>query len=541
MVKSCPAATRFRFLTALCVVAGPALLASCGDGGSSGSAAGVSSSSSGGSSVSTTTWVADKFAASSSFAEQCAKPRSGVDTLSGKNYTDVQGTALDEKNWLRSWTNELYLWYDEVVDQDPASFTSDSSYFDVLKTKGLSASGALKDRFHFTYATTTWEQLSESGIEAGYGATFTITAATPPRSAVVAYTEPGSPATNAPANLVRGTQLLSIDGVDLVTADDQASIDTLNAGLSPQTIGESHTFTVQDPGATSARTITLVSASVTTTPVQDVQTIATSTGKVGYFLFTDHIATAESELISAFNTLKAAAVTDLVLDIRYNGGGYLDIASEVAYMIAGPAATTGQTFELTQFNSKHTTTNPITGQSIQPVDFHATSQGFSTTAGQALPTLNLSRVYLITGAGTCSASESIINSLQGVNVQVVLVGATTCGKPYGFYPADNCAVTYFSIQFRGVNAKNFGDYSDGFRPANSTSTAGVAVPGCAVADDFTHALGDASERRLASALSYRASGVCPVPPASVAPQSARATNGDGTVIKSLWRSNRIYR
>lgn len=191
---------------------------------------------------------------------------------------------------------------------------------------------------------------------------------------------------------------------------------------------------------------------------------------------------------------------DLVLDIRYNGGGYLDIASEVAYMIAGPTPTAGQTFELDQFNSKNPTVNPVTQDAITPLGFHTTTQGFSLPAGQALPSLNLARVFVLTGGSTCSASEAIINSLQGVNVQVIQIGSTTCGKPYGFYPADNCAVTYFSIQFQGVNAKNFGDYPDGFTPQNTVATEGVLVPGCSVADDFTHTLGDPAEGRLGAEL-----------------------------------------
>ncbi len=167
----------------------------------------------------------------------------------------------------------------------------------------------------------------------------------------------GSPATTAPANLSRGAQILSVDGVDLVNAADQADVDTLNAGLSPQTVGESHLFSVLDAGAAAPRSVTLVSADVTETPVQNVETIPTAAGTVGYLLFNDHIATAESELVAAFGQLQSAGVHDLVLDIRYNGGGYLDIASEVAYMIAGPAPTAGQTFELDQFNSKYPAVN----------------------------------------------------------------------------------------------------------------------------------------------------------------------------------------
>jgi carboxyl-terminal processing protease len=493
-------------------------------------------------------WVQGQFAPESTFQAQCVNPRTGIDPGTQKPYPDKQGNLLDELNWLRSWTNDLYLWFDEVPDQNPQNFATDASYFAVLKTTAVTTSGNPKDKFHFTYATSTWESLSQSGVEAGYGANFVIIASTPPRNVVVAYTEPGSAAASAPASLVRGTKLLDVDGVDLVNANDQASVNALNAGLFPQSVGESHTFTVQDPGASSSRSVTLVSANVTTTPVQAVHTITSPGGElVGYMLFNDHLATAESELVAAFTQLQQAGVHDLILDIRYNGGGYLDIASEVAYMIAGPTPTTGQTFELTQFNSKYPTVDPATGMTIAPVGFHTTTQGFSLDAGQALPTLNLQRVFVLTTSSTCSASESIINSLQGVNIQVIQVGSTTCGKPYGFYPADNCGVTYFSIQFQGVNAKNFGNYPDGFTPQNTLTTQGVPVPGCSVADDFTHALGDSAEGLLASALSYQATGVCPVPPSGFAPEPPLSQGAyvppkaDGQVVKSVWQSNRIQR
>ncbi len=453
------------------------------------------------------------FQPESNFVNKCAVPRTGTDPFTNAAYPDKAGTTLDENNWLRSWTNDLYLWFDEVTDQNPSLFTTTASYFDVLKTMAKTASGADEDKFHFTYKTSDWESLSQSGVQAGYGAQWVLLAVTPPRQAVVAFTEPGSPATTAPTNLARGAQVLQIDGVDLVNDNTQAGVDTLNAGLFPATVGESHTFVVQDAGSATTRTITMVSANVTSHPVQNVTTIPTAGGgTAGYMLFNDHLATSEAALVSAFTTLQAAGVTDLVLDIRYNGGGYLDIASEVAYMIAGPGPTAGMTFELTQFNSKHPTVDPVAGGTITPTPFLSTTQGFSTTAGQALPHLDLPRVFVLTSGDTCSASESIINSLSGIGVVVVQVGSTTCGKPYGFYPQDNCGTTYFSIEFRGVNAMNFGDYTDGFSPQNDPTPTNAVLPGCSVADDFNHQLGDPAEGRLAAALNYIATpGTCPTP------------------------------
>ena len=511
-----------------------ASLAACGGGGGGYGGGSSGGSSSGGGDG----WVAGVYQPSAHFAALCQNPRSGTDPATGRPYPDKQGSTLDENSFLRSWTNELYLWYSEVPDLDPGTYSTTSAYFAVLKTSATTSTGQPKDRFHFTYPTSQWEQLSGSGVDIGYGVSWDIVAATPPRQVYAAYVWPGDAA--ATAGIARGWLVLSIDGADMVNANDQASINTLNAGLSPASAGESHTFQFQDAmGAT--QSVTLQSADVTETPVPLVTTLAGGTGTVGYILFNDHIATSELELINAITQLQTAKITDLVLDIRYNGGGYLDIASELAYMIAGPGPTSGEAFDAQTFNTKYPTTNPVTGQPLTPTPFHTTAQGFSgPPAGTALPYLGLSRVFVLTGPGTCSASEAIMNGLNGVNVQVIQIGSTTCGKPYGFYPQDNCGTTYFSIEFQGNNAKGFGDYPDGFSPQNSTTLTSAVLPGCSVADDFTHALGDPTEGRLAAALSYSTSQSCPTPPTGIAPPTPAALEHEAVHL-SPWRENRIMR
>jgi carboxyl-terminal processing protease len=490
-------------------LAGLAVLCGCGGGGSS--------ASTGGSGNSGPTWTQGVYQPAANFAALCVTPRTGTDPYNNNQpYPDRQGSTLDENFWLRSWTHQLYLWYDEVQDVNPAAYTT-ADYFQLMKTTQTTASGAPKDRFHFTYPSATWEQLSQAGVEVGYGLQWEINNSANPPTVTIAYLQPASslPAATVSANLVRGEAVLAVDGVYLGSASTQTSVNLINAGLNPASAGEQHTFVVQDPGASASRTVTLQAAAVTSTPVLIEKTLTGPTGAtVGYILYNDQVETAESELINAINDLKSKGVTDLVLDLRYDGGGLLDLASELGYMIGGNQ-TAGQTFEMQQFNNQYPTTNPVTGQAITPTLFHTTTQGFSTTAGQALPTLNLTRVAVITGQDTCSASESIINSLQGVGITVYQIGSKTCGKPYGFYPQDNCGTTYFSIEFQGVNAKGFGDYGDGFSPANTTPAAGVSVPGCSVADDFGHALGDPTESRLATALAYLANpqaATCPSPP-----------------------------
>ena len=527
------------FFTGLMFVAG-LVTPGCGGGGGGGGGVVPQPPPGGGSG-----WQPGVFLDAATFENQCANPRNGINPATNQPFVDVQGRTVDENNFLRSLSDDTYLWYDEIVDQDPGLFNDPLVYFDELKTMATTPSGNPKDRFHFTLPTDEWFQLAQSGVLAGYGATWVLISSFPPREVVVGYTEPNSPATSAAVNLARGARVLSVDGVN-IDANTQAGVDALNAGLFPDGPGETHTFEIQDLGAAGSRMITMTSANVTFVPVQNVSVVDTLSGRVGYLLFNDHVATAEQALIDAVNQLNAGqGIDDLVVDIRYNGGGFLDIANEFAYMIAGAGPTAGRGFEELQFNDKHPATNPITGEPLQPRPFHTTSLGFSAPAGQPLPTLDLFRVFVLTGPGTCSASESFINGLRGVDVEVIQVGSTTCGKPYGFYPVDNCGTTYFTTQFRLVNAKNFGAYTDGFSPANTAQNAGTVIPGCSIADDFTAQLGDPTESRFAAALAYRDMQGCPAPTgmALLNSGSPRAPLHavDGVVVKSPWLTNRILR
>ncbi|MEM7366827.1 MAG: S41 family peptidase [Pseudomonadota bacterium] len=315
-------------------------------------------------------------------------------------------------------------------------------------------------------------------------------------------------------------------------------VDTLNNGLFPSAAGESHEFTIQDLGSSSSRTVTLTAQVVTATQVQNVTTIDTDTGKVGYMYFDDHNDPAEQLLIDAFTELRDAEVTDLVLDLRYNPGGLVGIASEVAYMIAGRERTIGKTFTQFEYNDKYTDFDPFTGSPNTPIPFVSTSIGYSATPNVALPQLNLDRVFVLTTADTCSASELIMNALRGIDVEVILIGRTTCGKPYGFVPEDNCGTTYFSIQFRGINAKGFGDYGDGLSPS-SNPVNDDQLPGCSVADDLSNALGDPNEGLFSAALYYRENGSCPSTTARPRPGTSHLRTVDGEIIRMPWES--IYR
>lgn len=514
-------------------------LAACGGGGDDG----------GGGPPGGITYTPGVFQAASTFADRCENPRFGIDPWTSLPWRDRAGTPLHEKHFLRSWTNNLYLWFNEVPDSDPFNTGGTAGgvleYFDLLKTTALTSSGRPKDNFHFTYDTEEYRDLASGGIVLGYGISWAVLDPyAPDREVIVELVQAGTQA--AGAGVLRGARLIRIDTINVVTNNTQAGVDYINEALFQPQPGASYTMEFRDRGSSSTRTATLTATQVSFDAVPTWDTYQVGGDTVGYILFNDHSAIAEGQLIEAVDALADEQIDELVLDLRYNGGGYLDIASELAYMIAGPGVTAGRTFELLQFNSKHPTLHPLSGSPIAPVPFHATTQDFSIDEGEPLPYLGLDRVYVLTSGLTCSASESLINGLRGVGIEVYQIGADTCGKPYGFYPHDNCGTTYFSIQFRGVNDIGFGDYAEGFSATRVGGPPLANLPGCAANDDLTRDLGDPLEGQLAAGLSYLNTGACPpvipkmeksTPPLSMAEEAIAVR----APPRLPWRDNRIVR
>ncbi len=426
------------------------------------------------------------FGAGAGMKNFCEVPRSGISPRTGAAYPDVPGTRINEKDWIRYWVDASYLWYREVPSPSTLNSESVTDYFRKLKTPTLAFSGGAKDRFSFSTSTANVDN-QDAGITFGYGIDWSAVRSSPPREWVAAVVDPGSPADIA--GVRRGDKIVSIDGVDFVSGANTA---VLNRGLFPPAVGETHTFVLRGTNGLN-RTVSLTSASLPLISVPTSGVITTPTGKVGYIAFTTfNSLTAEKAIADAIAGLAPQGISDLVLDLRYNGGGYLFISSQLGYMIAGASRTSGKKFEQLLTNDK----KPFGEDEAFP--FYNVGSGFAggLAQGQPLPSLNLGRVFILTSEGSCSASESLINGLRGIDVNVILIGDTTCGKPYGFSGFDNCGTTYFPIQFTGVNNKGQGDFVNGFAPT------------CSVSDDLTKQLGDPTEKQLAAALSYRANGRC---------------------------------
>jgi carboxyl-terminal processing protease len=514
-----PLRTAIRFGLISLVLAG---LAACGGGGDSSSARFA------GSELITTSESVEP-----SNANRCAAPRSGP------NIKDQLGSLDNEKAWVRALMDKTYLWYDQIpLNVNAADFTAASkgsnykaldSYFKALKTKGTTTpSGRLVDQFSFTVSETELTN-QQGGVSSGYGMRLAVASSFPPRDYRVLYVEKNSPAEIA--GIARGDRIMTVDGVDLINEASSTGITTLNNGLFPVVSSKTTQFGLQAPGATTIRIATATSSvNIAVNPVAITKTFSVSTSagtkNVGYLMLNSFgVNTAEIQLFNAINQLKAANITELVLDLRYNGGGYLAISSQLSWMIGG-ASLQGKVFERTVCNNK----NPFSFCN-EADPFLQTSVGFSMGANQPLPQLGLSRVFVLTTGSTCSASESVINALDPF-LQVIRIGNTTCGKPYGFQYFSNCGTSYAAMHFKGENAVGFGNYADGF------------MPNCSVDDDLSKLLGNPAEGMLSAALGYVQSGSCPaLNSQKIASRSADglASTGEFKIIRSPLEEQRWYK
>lgn len=415
-----------------------------------------------------------------------------------------QCTIPNQKSFARAHLDDVYLWYAEINHTPAEAYSNAEDYFkSLLVTR--------KDRFSYSQAQTQVTNFFQAGEEIGYGFNFIVD----DNKLLLSYIDPSSPAEKE--KISRGAEILAIDGTPVW----QLSRKVRNDALFPKELGESHQFEILPHGAKVSRQITLTSKVIFKHAVQTTKIIEHAGRKFAYLQFNQHNRNAEGELLFFMMQFQNEGVQDLILDMRYNRGGYLYVASSMASMIAGPQVD-GKIFEKLLYSDKHIQKNYAASSTIF---FPKTSNDNTVT----LPRLNLPRVFVLTGPSTCSASEAIINGLTPF-MEVILIGNKTCGKPYGFSQRSFCGTSYFAIEFTGVNDKGFGDYADGFQPT------------CVVADDFEHALGEKDERLLASALHYAQTGACPRQVARAASKGAVTTSKPNTPAYQIdqdWRNQRL--
>ena len=218
------------------------------------------------------------------------------------------------------------------------------------------------------------------------------------------------------------------------------------------------------------KTVALTKTVLDENPILVNTVITSGSKKIGYLMYNGFYSNYDNKLNEAFGTLKSQGITDLVLDLRYNGGGSVTTATRLASMITG--SFTGQVFSKQQWNAKiesyYATNNP---ESLK--DFFVDKIGST-----PINSLNLTKIYILTSRSSASASELVINGLKPY-MNVVQIGDITVGKNVGsvtLYDSPtfgkdkrnpNHRYAMQPIVLKIVNSVGFGDYQSGLTPTFS--------------------------------------------------------------------------
>ena len=436
-----------------------AMLASCGDGGSGSGGGGI---------------------AVSPTPAPTATP-----TPTPTPTPTVAGCSVRERqDWALGRLNEWYLFPSLMnTAANPASFSDVQGYIDAVVAPARAAS---RDRF-FTHITSIAAENAffSSGSSAGFGIRLSYDSAG--RRLFVMEAFEGAPA--LAAGLDRGVEITAI-GTSAATIQTVTSLfaaggsQAVSDALGPSTAGTSRVLRIVASGATSEVTVT--KADYALTPVSaryGAKVLLDGSKRVGYLNLRTFIDTADPALRSAFASFKAQGVTELIIDLRYNGGGLISIADLFGDLLGGGRA--GQVFDFTTFRPEKAAQN--------------TQKNFFTQPETIAP----SKIAFIGTGGTASASELVMNAMRPyLGTSQALVGSNTFGKPVGQIALDRsqCDDRLRVVAFRGENANRQGDYYTGL--------ASVMERTCAASDDFTRPLGDAAEASTKAALDFLGGRTC---------------------------------
>lgn len=283
----------------------------------------------------------------------------------------------------------------------------------------------------------------------------------------------GSPADLG--GLGRGQQVLSLNGRSVTEISASEGISAF-FDANPTV-----TFEVQ-PLVGAVFTPTISADIVTIDPVPQWRIIDAGGGRmVGYFELSTFISTANAEFETVFAAFKAANVNDVIMDLRYNGGGLVSTSELLGDYLGGSVAQ-NLIFSSTEFNADRAAQNNRT----ELLELLGSS-------------LSLSRLVVIATRGTASASELVTNGMIP-HVDVAIVGDTTFGKPVGQIGLEFCDKILRPTSFKIANALGDGDYFDGL----------PVTAGCAAADDLNFAVGDDLDPNMVAAMGYIDTGACPV-------------------------------
>ena len=390
--------------------------------------------------------------------------------------------------------NEWYYWYKYLPPVSPATFADPEGLLDAVRYRPLDNT--------FSYITTAASSQAYYGESQylGFGFSMKFTVGYELR---VTDVFPASPASEV--GFDRGSEILTLNGKSIQRTYEDGEWGTIWGG---EEMGYSVDVTFKTlAGETKSGRLSKRVVTIPTVPLTTVQEAGGK--KVGYIVFKNFVEPSYAALDAAFAQLKAAGATELVLDLRYNGGGLVAVAQYLGGLIGGDR-TSGEVFAQYIHNDKRSDRN-------NAIKF--------TRPASAFP---LARLVVITTRSSASASELIINALRPY-LPVIVVGDNSYGKPVGQYGFQVCQKMLYAVSFSIRNSLGQGDYYDGF------------PPDCRAADDITHSLGDPGEASLSAALSYLATGACPAAASSL--QAASDKSRPGPAIRAHaengWQALRV--
>ncbi len=400
------------------------------------------------------------------FLNSCSEDRDDIDTIPPIG----EQRDLTVENFVWRGLNEIYLYKSDVPELADNFFSTQAQKNDFLDNfdtpeelffDGLTAP---QDRFSFIVDDFVALENSFAGISKTTGMNFNlsfISSGSNDLLGFVRYVLPGTSA--AEKGVKRGDLFTKVNGTQLTANNFQELLASPTVTISLATLdGNNLTET--------GETKTLTNAEFTANPVFIKKVLNINGAKVGYLMYNSFTRDFDKDLNQAFGEFQAAGVTDLILDLRYNGGGSVRTATDLASMITGQFP--GQIFMKEVWNEKY------------QAFFESTEEGresllnrFNTkiSTGETINSLNLSRVFVLTTQRSASASELIINGLKPY-IEVIQVGDVTTGKftaSVTLYDSpnfgrNNVNTTHkYALQplvLKSVNAAGVSDFVDGLPP-----------------------------------------------------------------------------
>ncbi|HYG48784.1 MAG TPA: S41 family peptidase [Allosphingosinicella sp.] len=442
---------RFRFGTALALVA---MLSSCGGGGGGGGG-------------------------------NPAPPVAGPTPTPPPPPSASACSLSARKDWALAQLREWYLFPETLpANPNPAAYSTVEDYIDALTA---TARAQRRDRY-FTYLTSIAEDNAffNSGSSAGFGVRFSYD--TGQNRVFVSEAYEGAPA--LAAGIDRGAELLAIGtgagNLQLVSAlMASGGPQAVSNALGPSSPGVTRVLRISDAAGT--RDVTVAKADYALPPVSSrygAKILDNGGRKAGYVNLRTFINTADPALRQAFASFKAQGVTDIIVDVRYNGGGLVSIAALIGDLMGADRSPT-DVFSFTTFRPEKSSNN--------------TTRSFLPKTESIAPT----RIAFIGTDSSASASELIINAfIPYLHNRAALIGSNTYGKPVGQIGIDQpaCDDRLRVVAFKTENAARQGDYFDGL--------ASTVEASCAAGDDITRPLGDPSEASTRAALDFLAGKAC---------------------------------